>query len=273
MSTDYGLPLPRGWMRLGSILLVVILVLPALVVVPISFSSGSIIAFPLPGFSWHWYGEAAASPAWRDALLSSLRVGAASTLIATVIGTAAALGIDRLQGRTRAIVLLATLLPLVIPIVILALGAYFALAMVGLSNSLTGLVIFHAALGLPFVTLSVVASLQGFDRTLWRAAASLGASPITAFRRVMLPIIAPGVAAGAIFAFAMSLDEVVVASFVTAPSQRTLPLQMFSGIKENTGPIVTAVATLLLLLSMTFLLVVEMLRRRSRRLATAAEAT
>ncbi|BCP54842.1 ABC transporter permease [Kaistia sp. 32K] len=271
MKVDYGLPLPRGVMRFGALLLVAILVLPALVVVPVSFSSGSIIAFPLPGLSLHWYGEALASGAWRDALGNSLRVGIASALIATLIGTAAALGIDRLRGRARVLALLAILLPLVVPIVILALGAYFALATVSLSNSLTGLVIFHSALGLPFVTLSVVASLQSFDRTLWRAAASLGAGPLTAFRRVMLPIIAPGVAAGAVFAFATSLDEVVIASFVTAPSQRTLPLQMFSGIKENTGPIVTAVATLLLLLSITFLVAVEALRRRSRRLASTGQ--
>jgi putative spermidine/putrescine transport system permease protein len=137
---------------------------------------------------------------------------------------------------------------------------------VGLNNTYWAAILLHAMLGLPFVVISVLSALQGFDNNLWRAAASLGAGPVTAFRRVMLPIILPGVLTGAVFAFAISLDEVVVASFVTAPAQKTIPLVMFSGIKENTGPIVTAAATLLLATSILFLCAVELLRRRSERL-------
>jgi putative spermidine/putrescine transport system permease protein len=272
MAVDYRLPLPASLMGAWTAIGLSALVLPILVILPVSFSSGSIIAFPLPGFSTHWYHEATTSPAWRDALANSLKVGAAATALATFIGTGAALGIDRLHGRWRLAALLITLLPLVVPIVILALGAYFTLALVGLANSLSGVMIFHAALGLPYVTLSVLAALAALDRSLLRASASLGAPPLATFWRVTLPIVAPGVATGAVFAFATSFDEVVVAAFVTAPAQRTLPLEMFSGIKENTGPIVTAAASLLLLLAVGFLLAVEMLRRRAWRLGQPIES-
>ena len=135
----------------------------------------------------------------------------------------------------------------------------------GLNNTYWAAIILHAALGLPLAAISVLAAMAGFDPDLWRAALSLGASPVTAFRRVMLPLILPGIVAGSVFAFATSLDEVVVACFVTAPTQRTIPLVMFAGIKENTGPIVAAAATILLAFSIIFLTTVELLRRRSER--------
>lgn len=262
----YDLPLPRSILALFSGVLLILLIAPALVVVPVSFSSGSIMAFPLPGFSTQWYQEVLTAPPWRSAISNSLLIGAAATLLATAIGTAGALGIDQLRRGLKTGALLLSLLPLMVPIVIIALGGYLALVKVGLNNTYWAAILLHAMLGLPFVTISVLSALQGFDRTLWRAAASLGAKPATAFRRVMLPIILPGVITGAVFAFATSFDEVVVASFVTAPAQKTIPLQMFSGIKDNTGPNVTAAATILLLLSVVFLGTIELLRRHSERL-------
>jgi putative spermidine/putrescine transport system permease protein len=249
-----------------SVAVLTFLVAPALVVVPISFSSGSIMAFPLPGLSIQWYQEVLGSPAWRNAVSNSVLIGTAAMLLATMIGTTAALGIDRLGHGLKTGMLLLAILPLLVPIVIIALGGYLALVKVGLNNTYWAAILLHAMLGVPFVTISVLAALQGFDRDLLRAASSLGATPVTAIRRVMLPIILPGVVTGAVFAFATSLDEVIVASFVTAPAQKTLPLQMFSGIKDNTGPNVTAAATILLLVSVVFLCSIEMLRRRSERL-------
>jgi putative spermidine/putrescine transport system permease protein len=265
----YTLPFsPRGFAVYAYILLA-ILVLPALVVVPVSFSSGSIIAFPLPGFSLQWYAEALASVAWRDAVVNSAIIGVNTAVLATVLGTAGALGLRRLPMGVRRVVFSMTLLPLLIPIVILALGGYLALAEVGLTNTYTGVIVMHTMLGLPFVVISVSAALEAFDDNLWRAAIGLGASPLLAFRRVMLPLILPGVLTGAIFAFATSLDEVVVAAFVASPTQRTIPLHMFSGIKENTGPIVATVATLLLIVSALFMAVIEYLRRRSERIVVS----
>lgn len=266
-SEHYDLPFRPFLLRAFTGAVLIFLVAPALIVIPVSFSSGTIIAFPLPGFSTQWYAEVLASSKWRSAVLNSLIIGASAACFATVLGTLGALGINRLTRTARTAVLLLALFPLMVPIVIVALSGYLAMAQVGLNNTYWAAILLHAMLGLPFVTISVLSALEGFDPKLWLAATSLGARPVTAFRRVMLPIILPGVITGTVFAFAVSLDEVVVASFVTAPTQHTIPLTMFSGIKENTGPIVTAAATLLLLVSAMLLCTVELLRRRFERLS------
>jgi putative spermidine/putrescine transport system permease protein len=267
MAERYDLPLPAWILRSFTFLMLAFLVVPALTVIPVSFSSGTIIGFRFPGYSTGWYSEVVTAPAWQAGIVNSLIIGCSATLLSTVIGTLGALGIRRLTPRMRIPMLVLALFPLMVPIVIIALGGYLAMVKAGLNNTYWAAIILHAMLGLPFVAISVLSALEGFDENLWRAAASLGARPGPAFRRVMLPLILPGVVTGAVFAFAISLDEVVVASFVTAPAQKTIPLVMFSGIKENTGPIVTAAATLLLLLSVLFLGAIELLRRRSERLA------
>ncbi len=266
MIERYDLPVSKTVLGIFSAVVLGFLVAPALVVIPISFSSGTIMAFPLPGLSLQWYQEVLFLPTWRSAVVNTALIGVAAAALATVIGTIGAVGIDRLGRRLKTATLLLSIFPLMVPIVIVALGGYLMLVAIGLNNTYWGAILLHAMLGLPFVVISVLSALQGFDRNLWRAASSLGAKPTTAFRRVVLPIILPGVVTGAVFAFATSLDEVVVASFVTAPAQKTIPLQMFSGIKDNTGPNVTAAATILLVLSVVFLCVVEILRRRSERL-------
>ncbi len=267
MVDRYDLPLPAWAFRAFTLVMLVFLVAPALIVVPVSFSSGTIIAFPFPGYSARWYAEVLAAPVWRAGVANSLIVGCAAAALSTVVGTLGALGIRRLPPRPKVAILVLVLFPLMVPIVITALGGYLAMVKIGLNNTYWAAILLHAMLGLPFVAISVLSALEGFDDNLWRAAASLGAGPVTAFRRVMLPIILPGVVTGAVFAFAISLDEVVVASFVTAPAQKTIPLVMFSGIKENTGPIVTAAATLLLAMSILFLCAIELLRRRGERLS------
>lgn len=268
MNESYDLPVSRRLAGAFTALMLVLLIAPALIVIPISFSSGAIMAFPLPGFSLRWYEEVLTAPPWRAAVVNTLLIGSAAMVLATVLGTLSALGIDRLGSRGKTAALLLSAFPLMVPVVIVALGGYLVLVRIGLNNTYWGAILLHAMLGLPFVVISVLSALQGFDRNLWRAATSLGAKPIVAFRRIMLPIILPGIVTGAVFAFATSLDEVVVASFVTAPAQKTIPLQMFSGIKDNTGPNVTAAATLLLLLSVAFLCAIELLRRRAERLAS-----
>jgi putative spermidine/putrescine transport system permease protein len=155
---------------------------------------------------------------------------------------------------------------MVVPVIIVAVGVYFAFAPLGLNDGYAGLILAHTALAVPFVVVTVLATLAGFDRTLLRAASSLGAPPLTTFRRVMLPLILPGVASGAVFAFAASFDEVVVALLIAGPGQRTLPRQMFSGINDNISLTITAAATLLIAISLVLMIVVDLLRRRSERL-------
>ena len=249
-----------------SIAVLAFLVMPLLVIIPISFSSASFLSLPVPGYSVRWYEALLTSPVWGRATANSLIVAITATTIAVVLGTLAAVGLHRNEFRGKALLMGALISPMIVPIVIVALGSYFFYSPLGLSSSLLGLSLAHAALGAPFVLVTVSATLTGFDANLARAAASLGASPLTVFRRVTLPVIAPGVISGALFAFVTSFDEVVVALFLTGPSQRTLPRQMFDGIRENISPTILAAATLLILLAVTLLLTAEFLRRRSQRL-------
>jgi putative spermidine/putrescine transport system permease protein len=250
-------------------LVLVFLVAPILVIVPLSFSSGSFFYYPLPGLSMRWYDDFFTSTFWLPALKNSLIVGGSATVIATSLGTLAALGIWRARFPAQALVLAILIAPMVVPVVIIAVGVYFAFAPIGLTDGYLGLILAHATLGVPFVVVTVLATLSGFDRTLLRAAGSLGAAPITTFRRVMLPLIIPGVASGAVFAFAASFDEVVVALLISGPGQRTLPRQMFAGINDNISLTIAAAATLLIATSLVLMVAVAWLQRRGARLRPA----
>lgn len=248
------------------------LILPILIIVPISFSSGNVLAFPLPGFSLRWYETIITTPAWLDAARNSLIIGVSSTALSMILGTMAAIGLARAKFRFKPVLVGLVVSPILIPIVITAVGMYFFLVKIGLVGTYPGLILAHTALSVPFVVVTVMATLDGFDMNLIRAAAGLGAPPLTAFRRVMLPIIFPGVASGGLFAFATSFDEIVVTYFLAAPEQRTIPRQIFSGVREYVSPGIAAVATILVLLSAALLILMELLRRRSQRLRSIAKS-
>jgi putative spermidine/putrescine transport system permease protein len=247
-------------------LVLLFLVAPILIIVPLSFSSGSFFHYPLPGFSMRWYHDFFTSSFWLPSVWNSLIVGSAATILATVLGTLAALGIWRSRFPGQALVLALLISPMVVPSIIVAVGVYFAFAPLGLTDGYSGLILAHTTLAVPFVVVTVLATLSGFDRTLLRAAASLGATPMTTFRRVTLPLILPGVLSGAVFAFAASFDEVVVALLLAGPGQRTLPRQMFAGINDNISLTITAAATMLIAVSLVLMVAVGQLRRRSERL-------
>jgi putative spermidine/putrescine transport system permease protein len=247
-------------------LVLLFLVAPILIIVPLSFSSGSFFHYPLPGFSMRWYRDFFTSSFWLPSVWNSLIVGSVATLSATVLGTLAALGIWRSRFPGQALVLALLISPMVVPVIIVAVGVYFAFAPLGLTDGYAGLILAHTTLAVPFVVVTVLATLTGFDRTLLRAAASLGATPVTTFRRVTLPLILPGVLSGAVFAFAASFDEVVVALLMAGPGQRTLPRQMFAGINDNISLTITAAATMLIAISLVLMIAVGALRRRSERL-------
>ena len=248
----------------GAVLL--FLVAPILTIVPLSFSSGSFFYYPLPGLSLRWYQDFFTSSFWLSSLKNSLIIGTSATVLATVLGTMAALGIWRARFPAQALVLAMLISPMVVPVVIIAVGVYFAFAPLGLTDGYLGLILAHATLGVPFVVITVLATLSAFDRTLLRAAESLGASQLTTFRRVMLPLILPGVASGAVFAFAASFDEVVVVLLMAGPAQRTLPRQMFAGINDNISLTIAAAATMLIATSLVLMILVGWLQRRSARM-------
>ncbi len=254
------------WAYYGFCALVfVFLVAPIVAVVPLSFNSGTFLTYPLEGFSLRWYDDFFTSSRWLPALRNSIVVGLATTAIATPLGTLAALGLVRGDFRFKPIVIGLIISPMIVPVIITAIGVYFVYAPLGLTSSRLGLVLAHTVLATPFVVVVVHATLQGFDPALWRAALSLGAPPPAVFIKVVLPLIAPGVIAGAIFAFTTSFDEIVTTIFIAGPEQRTLPLQMFEGVREQISPTITAAATLLIAVSVVMLGTIEALRRHSAR--------
>jgi putative spermidine/putrescine transport system permease protein len=245
----------------------VFLLAPIVAIIPISFSSGSFLNYPLPGFSLKWYQQVLTPYPWLTAFENSMIIGAATTVVATTIGTLAAIGLNRLKFRFKPLLVALLVSPMVVPLVITALGLYFFFAWLELLGTFTGMILAHTVLAVPFVVITVTATLQGFDYNLVRAAESLGAHPLTVFRTVTLPLIAPGVISGAIFAFVTSFDEVVVALFIASPGQFTLPRQLFAGLRDKLEPSIVAVAVMLIVLSTALLLVIELLRRRSERVA------
>ena len=242
---------------------------PILVIVPLSFNvepyftfTEGMLSLDPQAYSLRWYRTVAEDPQWLRALANSLVIGFAATALATALGTLAALGLSNpaMPGRSLAMSLLIS--PMVTPVIISAAGMFFFYSDLGLAQTYPGLILAHTALGTPFVVITVTATLSGFDPNLTRAAASLGAGPVRTFRRVQLPLIAPGVISGALFAFATSFDEVVTVLFIGGLDQRTIPRQMWAGIREQISPAILAVATLLIAFALLLMVVVEWLRRR-----------
>lgn len=262
-------PAERAWYyshRAICALVLLFLIAPILVIMPLSFNPVPYFTYPLPGISTRWYEEFFTSERWQIAVKNSIIVASSTTLLASFLGTVAALGLSRANFPLRPLVMGVLISPMVVPVVLTAVGMYFFYAWVGLVNSYPGLILAHTALATPFVVITVTATLSGFDQSLTRAGASLGASPVRVFFKVVLPLILPGVISGALFAFGISFDEVVVVLFIASAEQRTLPRQMFSGIREQISPTITAAATLLIIVSVLLLTSVELLRRRSERL-------
>ncbi|MDE2453214.1 MAG: ABC transporter permease [Burkholderiales bacterium] len=255
-----------GWWLLRGICIAVLgfLLLPIIVIIPLSFSDSSFLVYPIPGWSLRWYHHLFGSAEWVRAAKNSFIVAPSATLIATVLGTLAAVGLARTNFAFKGLLMSVLIAPMVVPIVVVGVSAYLFFAPLGLADSYLGLIIVHAALGAPFVVTTVLATLQGFNNNLVRASLGLGADPLTTFFRVTLPVIAPGVISGALFAFATSFDEVVVTLFLAGPDQVTLPRQMFTGIRENINPTIAAVATLLIVFTTSLLLVLEWLRGRGK---------
>ncbi len=259
----YYTPLDKlGWwaLRLTGVAVLLFLLLPILVIVPLSFSASSFLAYPMPGWSLQWYQNLFTSDDWARAARNSFIVAPAATLIATVLGTLTAVGLARTQFPGKGLLMSVLIAPMVVPIVVVGVACYLFFARIGLADTYVGLIVVHAALGAPFVVTTVLATLQGFNHNLVRASLSLGAGPVETFWRVTLPVIAPGVISGALFAFATSFDEVVVTLFIAGPQQVTLPRQMFTGIRENINPTIAAVATLLTIFTTGLMLVLEWIR-------------
>lgn len=248
------------------------MLLPILAIIPLSFNGVSYLSYPLRGVSWQWYEAVFAPTPWMPALWNSVTIGLATTVLATAIGTSAAYGLAYADFPGKKLIAALLISPMVVPIVITALAVYLTFAQFGLVQSFHGLVLAHTVLAVPFVVITVGATLHGFDRNMVRAAASLGAGPLTAFRTVTLPLTTPGVLAGAVFAFVTSFDDVVVALFLAGPQQFTVPRRMFNALRDKLDPSIIALAVFLILVSVLLLGTVELLRWRTERLRSQSRA-
>ncbi|KEA64707.1 Spermidine Putrescine ABC transporter permease component potC [Marinobacterium lacunae] len=270
------------WQKLGltgvkltAWLVLLFLMAPILVIIPLSFNAEpyftfteGMLAFDPDAYSLKWYQEILAEDKWMLAIKNSFYIGIMATIIATVLGTTAAIGLTRSEMPFQRMIMALLLSPMIVPLIITAAGMFFFYTQLDIAGSYLGVILAHAALGTPFVVITVNAALSGFDYSLVRASLGMGAKPVYTFFKVIMPLIRPGVISGALFAFVTSFDEVIVVLFLAGPEQRTIPRQMFSGLREEINPTILAVATLLVIISGLLLLTMEYLRARSEKMRT-----
>ncbi len=294
-----ALPAYAGWgerlwyytFRFICFLIFVFLISPILIVLPLSFNVEPYFSFT-PGmltgdpdaYSLRWYKDILTngmanpeattgwwSDVWNNAqwvrsMRNSFFIGIIATIVATSLGTIAAVGLSRSEMPFKKKIMALLISPMIVPVVITAAGTFSFFSKFGLAYTHTGVILAHAILGIPFVIITVTATLVGFDQSLVQAAYSMGATPIRTFFKVQMPLILPGVISGALFAFVISFDEVVVVIALASVEQRTIPRQMFSGIREQISPTILAVATILVIISIGLLTTLELIRRRGERL-------
>ncbi|MDC0633626.1 ABC transporter permease [Planktomarina sp.] len=260
------------------------LIMPIIVVMPLSFNAQNyftftpeMLQFDPAGYSLKHYMDFFYNNEWQRSFKNSLIIAPIATVISVTLGTLAAIGLSQSHVPFKRLITALLISPMIVPLIISATGMFFFYATVGnfLENSLgidknlvgyVKVILAHSVLGIPFVIITVTATLVGFDNSLTRASANMGAGPVKTFFKVQMPLIMPGVVAGGLFAFITSFDEVVVIMFVGSSKQKTLPWQMFIGLKEQISPTILAVATILVCMSIALLVTLELLRRRSERL-------
>ncbi|MCV6548133.1 MAG: ABC transporter permease [Cohaesibacter sp.] len=251
---------------IAALLVILFLMAPIITIVPLSFTSDSLLSYPIPDWSLRWYEVLFGSDMWMRALWNSLYIAFFATILAMILGTVASVGLTSPNFPFKGAVMGLLLTPMIVPIIITAVASYFFYAKLGLTNSYLGMILAHALLGTPFVVITVTATLLGFDSNQVRAAYSLGCKPIPTFFKIVVPQIQPGIISGGLFAFVTSFDEVIVALFMAGTEQFTLPRQMFAGIRENIDPTIAAVASVMILISLILLLGIQWVTARSEKL-------
>lgn len=244
--------------------IVFFLLAPLVAILPLAFTSGALLGYPMEGASTRWFEELIQADSWRRSIINSLIISTGTTILATILGTIGALG---LRGNQYSFLFntikTVFLLPMVVPAVVLGVGMQLMFARYNLLNSYLGVIIAHTVVAVPFVVINVLAVVQNIDRRIEQAAASLGAPAYVILRDITLPLAKPGIISGAVFAFATSLDEVVLTLFVAGPNQRTLARQMFSTIRENISPAIAAAAFVFIVGTVLIALIMIITQRKT----------
>ncbi|MBP2236118.1 putative spermidine/putrescine transport system permease protein [Sinorhizobium kostiense] len=293
----YARPWERLWyysLRAFCIIVLLFLVMPVLVIIPLSFNAEPYFTFTegmlkldpaafslrwyrdvlengmvnqdLPVASWAWLSDVWQNSQWVHSAKNSFSIAIGATLLSTLLGTLAALGLSQEAMPARRFIIALLISPIIVPVIVTSASMFFLFAKLGLTNNYLGIVVAHTVFGAPFVVITVTAAMAGFDRSLIRAGQMLGAGPLVIFLKIIMPLILPGVISGALFAFGTSFDEVVAVIFLADYEQRTIPRQMWAGIREQISPAILAVASILVCFSILLLMVMEVLRRRAERI-------
>ncbi len=272
----YASRLERAWYYSYHVICALIflfLIFPIIVILPLSFNAEpyftftkEMLSFDPAGYSLRWYQDLLGSEEWMNSIRNSFFISIMSTIIATTLGTLAALGLSRRQMPARGFITAVLISPMIVPLIITAAALFSFYARIDLSQTFFSIIMAHVVLGTPFVVITVTAALASFDEQLIRASSSLGANQTTTFFKVILPLVLPGVISGALFAFVTSLDEVVVVLFLAGPEQTPMTVRMFSGLREEISPTILAIATILVGISVVLLSTLELIRRRGERL-------
>jgi putative spermidine/putrescine transport system permease protein len=254
-------PIP-WWLKVVGGLVIAFFILPTLFVIPMSFSTATTFQFPPPGFSWHLYENFFTNPVWLDSLGNSFLVASLTAVLATTVGTAAAVALSHLDGRAARFVRTLLMVPIVAPSIVVAVAVYISFLGWRLTGTVTGYVLAHTAIAVPYVLVSVTGALGGFDQRLLKASASLGATPLRSFVRVTMPLIGRGILTGGIFAFIVSFDEVVIALFLRSPLFQTMPVQMYNSVTVEIDPTISAASSLMVVAVTIIFILPQLLRGR-----------
>jgi putative spermidine/putrescine transport system permease protein len=255
------------WVVAGSA--IVFLIAPVLLLVPMSLGSAEIIEFPPSVIGIDQYRKFFSHPAWQTAVLNSLQVAVGTSIVSTTIGLLASLALVWGRFKGKGLINAFILSPMIVPLIVMALAFYITLSKLGMLGTRLGLILAYTPLTLPFSVLPISATLRGFDRSLEHAALNLGANRVQTFMKITFPIIRPGILTGAIFAFMIAFDEVVIALFICGSTAVTLPKKMWDVIRYEIEPMLPAISTLLLLLAAVILVLIGILQRRMSHRMTA----
>lgn len=250
------------WLAVVGIAVLFFLILPTLIVIPMSFSGASYLEFPPTSFSLRWYSAYFGSSEWMSATRTSLIAAFLTTIIATPLGSLCAYGLHCSTPRIRTTAQFLVIMPIVVPVILIAVGVFSLYAKLGLNYTLTGIVLAHTTMALPFVIVTVMSGLKNYDFDQERAARSLGASRAVALWTITVPQVKFSIQTGAFLAFITSLDEVVISMLISGGDNATITRRMFNSLRDQLDPTIAAISTCLIVVSVTALIGVQLIGRR-----------